>query len=104
MTRPVGRSRRRLFEREAEPAAAGLRPRRLRAIETEGITARERSGVVPTAAEGREKAAVAALHLDEQCVTRLLAAGHRRADTDEAGLADALRDGLAEGMGGGHGR
>lgn len=104
MRRPVGRFRRRLFEREAELAAARLSPRRLRAIETEDLTVRERSAAVLTA-RGREKAAVAAaLHLDEQSVTRLLSADHHRAGTDEAGLADAPRNGLAEGMGGGHGQ
>ncbi|MGI5400937.1 hypothetical protein ACQEVG_16045 [Streptomyces sp. CA-135486] len=101
MTRPVGRSRRRLCEREAELAAAGLRARRLRAFEAEGLTARERSAALLTA---REKPSVAAPHLDERSVTSPLSADHRTAGTDEAGPADALRDGLAEGTGGGHGR
>ncbi|MDQ0945532.1 AAA family ATPase [Streptomyces sp. V1I1] len=87
-----------------ELAAAGLRPRRLRAIETDALTARERAAAVLTA-QGRDRAAVAAaLHLDEQAVTRLLSAVYRKAGTDEAGLAEAVPEVLAEARGGGRGR
>jgi DNA-binding CsgD family transcriptional regulator len=87
-----------------ELAAAGLRPRRLRAIETDALTARERAAAVLTA-QGRDRAAVAAaLHLDEQAVTRLLSAVYRKAGTDEAGLAEAMPEVLAVARDGGRGR
>ncbi|MGW3625569.1 hypothetical protein [Streptomyces sp. NPDC000880] len=73
MTRRAGRTRRRLFEREAELAATGP----------------------PSLAPS--------LHLDEQAVTRLLFAVHRKAGTDEAGLAEAS-EALAVARDGGRGR
>ncbi|TQK42844.1 AAA ATPase-like protein [Streptomyces sp. SLBN-118] len=87
-----------------ELAAAGLRPRRLRAIETDALTTRERTAAVLTA-QGRDRSFVAAaLHVDEQTVTRLLSAVYRKAGTDEAGLADAIGSGRSEGREGGRGQ
>ncbi|MFI1393514.1 ATP-binding protein [Streptomyces sp. NPDC020681] len=84
-----------------ELAAAGLRPRRLRAIETDALTTRERTAAVLTV-RGQDKASVAAaLQLDEQAVTRLLSAVYRKIGTDAAGLAQAIGESSPEGPGGG---
>lgn len=87
-----------------ELTAAGLRPRRLRAIETDALTNRERTAALLTA-QGRDRATVAAaLHVDEHTVTRLLSAVYRKAGTDEAGLADAVQDSAPECVDGGRAR
>ncbi|MCX4825432.1 hypothetical protein OG883_37390 [Streptomyces sp. NBC_01142] len=119
MTRRAGRTRRRLFEHEIELAAAGkalgepagLRPEdadppehpRGALLAFAGHAGLGRATLLTV--QGRDTAAVpAALHLDEQTVTRLLGPAHGRAGTGRAGLAGALRVSLAEAPGGGHGR
>ncbi|MFI1016753.1 ATP-binding protein [Streptomyces sp. NPDC020965] len=86
-----------------ELAAVGLRPRGLRAIETDVLTGRERTAAVLTA-RGWDRSAVAtALRMDEQSVARVLSAVYRKAGTDEAGLARTFgesRTGPPPGSGG----
>ncbi|MGW4032281.1 ATP-binding protein [Streptomyces sp. NPDC004838] len=75
-----------------ELAAAGLRPRRLRAIETDDLTTREHTAAVLTVQGWDRQAVASALHIDEPSVTRLLSAVYRKAGTDESGLAEFLGD------------
>ncbi|MFD9720292.1 ATP-binding protein [Streptomyces sp. NPDC059076] len=73
-----------------ELAVAGLRPRSLHAIESDALTARERTAATLTA-QGHDRAAVAAeLHTDGDAVRRLLSAVYRKLGTSEAGLAHSL--------------
>lgn len=119
MTRRAGRTRRRLFEREAELAAAGKALDEPAVLRSEDVEPPEHlrgvllafaghaglAGAILLTVQGRDTAAVpAAPHLDEQAVTRLPGPAHRKAGTDRAGLAGALRHSLAEAPGGGHGR
>ncbi|MFD3441225.1 ATP-binding protein [Streptomyces sp. NPDC058685] len=87
-----------------ELAAAGLRPRRLRAIETDALTTRERTAALLTVKGDDAAAVAAALHLDEPAVIKLLSAVYRKVGTDEAGLAAALGEDTEEATVGGRGR
>ncbi|MFD3451102.1 ATP-binding protein [Streptomyces sp. NPDC058691] len=73
-----------------ELAAAGLRPRRLRATETDALTAQERAAAAHAARGADEADIAAALGVDGDTVTRLLSAVYRKIGTDRAGLPRAL--------------
>ncbi|MFJ4850047.1 MULTISPECIES: ATP-binding protein [unclassified Streptomyces] len=73
-----------------ELAAAGLRPRRLRATETDALTAQERAAAAHAARGMDEDGVAAALGVDGETVTRLLSAVYRKIGTDLAGLPRAL--------------
>jgi DNA-binding CsgD family transcriptional regulator len=79
-----------------ELTAAGLRPRGLRAMETDALTTRERTAAVLTV-RGLDRPAVAdALGTDEQAVVRLLSGVYRKTGTDESGLGAVLGGRLGE--------
>jgi DNA-binding CsgD family transcriptional regulator len=73
-----------------ELAAAGLRPRRLRATETDALTAQERAAAARAARGEDDEQIAAGLDTDPENVTRLLSAVYRKIGTDRSGLARAL--------------
>ncbi|MQY14915.1 hypothetical protein SRB5_50910 [Streptomyces sp. RB5] len=75
---------------QGELAAAGLRPRRLRATDTDTLSSRERAAADRAARAVPLPRIAQELGTDERTVSLLLSAVYRKVGTDATGLADAL--------------
>ncbi|MEV6108097.1 AAA family ATPase [Streptomyces sp. NPDC051940] len=76
---------------QSELAAAGLRPRRLRATDTDALSSRERAAADRAARAVPAQRIAEELGTDERAVELLLSAVYRKVGTDAAGLPEALR-------------